>query len=1278
MDPVTLLVVIAAVVALVLQGILCLRKENRSFSLGFLNLLLAAVTVYLMFALTSGALVVGTDFGVLLVQGMLASVLLRLSLVVVAILPVLCCYRLCQLNEWKIRTRRTVLLVGLILGGTIGTWAALQVTLINPGDIEPLHVWVYHSFWPPLVVWLTVCSVAAAMALIKSETVVSYIAFPAAAVTAVALFVRYWPTLVDEAGPGWLMLEGGSFTVVLLAVTSAVLHDSKAGRRTWTVSLAIVAAISLLFVFAPTPTWLHVVIGALPTMLFVATLAVVLIMFAREAPPAQTDGGTAATAQAPTSARAAAVLRICESARGRIGRAHALVIALTLPVVAACVVALFAITTIPRVIDFAVMFGLWLILAERLAIDGALDRAVEQVRSLLNGVVRLSPEHNALNALKHNVVAPLKSAATTAVGALTNGSAWWVVAAKGFAATIGVLLLLTAMVEVVSYRQIVVASFAWTGPNDDKANAAVAAAMSDLVVNAIGRLRTDLQPDLISGSRGRFGEHASPKAPLLAAGGDAQQLQSAVGKSEDLKLGGVAVPVAFFVDPVQRIVRAALGVRVVSGSVSKTGDQITVLANMTDGESFREVAVPPANLSPPDAMCGLGQGTQENNTMETLVERLAFRIASTDPAFIAAGLTRNADAFRSFRRGIDRWNSYEVNGNAGDLTTAIQCFREAIRRDPKFAAAYLRLGVAFKRDYQPRSAIEAFHASTVGNPAFVNGALQEALTRWEARGGASTPMPLLAPAPVDDYQRNEAKSIWTRVVMLPGRTISLSERRSAFYGLCEAEYEAQPSGSFLAYFYCSRANALWPWVPDDARDAQETTLQAAILDVLGITLDNHEPVEAIVNVDMFPDSVLAGKFWTCSTEHLQGQDVDASGEVKKVRLSGSSHSRAAQLYYARSLALMPEDVVVQCNLASAEAFTERDGRRMADLSRYVAARINVGYALAASASSEFADDAKRATSMYRRALDEFAAAVGLEGTSIEGLNGYADTAWQWTLSAQKQSGAQHPEPAILATAERYAREAQRLAAVWPTAEGWKPFATGSLGEILLASGRAEEAISVLQPLTDKDWVYANQARWDLAQANLCAATRQQDEKARKLRLDAVKLFDAIRDNEKLRDAKPFSNAGSMLDVAQGATWCMPRPDQVEYTSATYRLVMPRFERALVCQDAEVSASIDDIAPEHPADIRLHVWGDGVDALIPVDATNMVRVKTSTNGDGYHFARLENSAGEPLSASTSIDSFGRQATGCDHSRVRLAFKRVVGQAAAPIARKAPAVPATNVN
>ena len=241
--------------------------------------------------------------------------------------------------------------------------------------------------------------------------------------------------------------------------------------------------------------------------------------------------------------------------------------------------------------------------------------------------------------------------------------------------------------------------------------AAIGQAVFDHLVNTLGGLTQDLQPDVIL---------LLPPDPLrgvqfrtIAAGGSGN-IDPFLSGPSDLDLGvGVKIPLGFVLTPVVKPVRWLLGVRIIEGNVLADPQGYTVLVRSSSGEVWQ------ARLWP-------SEQSQDRlapaSAFKDLALELAFRIMSAEPSLASVGMTRSWGAFDRFREGLEYWQRYAVQSGEQDpdaLTQAIRSFRAAVGVDPAFALAHYRLGLALQKDGQPIAAAEALRTSLNKNPGFL-------------------------------------------------------------------------------------------------------------------------------------------------------------------------------------------------------------------------------------------------------------------------------------------------------------------------------------------------------------------------------------------------------------------------------------------------------------------------------------------------------------------------------------------------------------------------------
>src|SRR5947207_15535834 len=100
MDQISRLIMAGIALALFLQPCSCFFTKKRPLSIGFLNLFLATLVIFVSVSVLTANLVVASDLGAIMVGGNSMAWLLRVALVVAAMVPGLCWYRIRTLNGW--------------------------------------------------------------------------------------------------------------------------------------------------------------------------------------------------------------------------------------------------------------------------------------------------------------------------------------------------------------------------------------------------------------------------------------------------------------------------------------------------------------------------------------------------------------------------------------------------------------------------------------------------------------------------------------------------------------------------------------------------------------------------------------------------------------------------------------------------------------------------------------------------------------------------------------------------------------------------------------------------------------------------------------------------------------------------------------------------------------------------------------------------------------------------------------------------------------------------
>lgn len=1260
---------VAGVIALLVQAGFCLFTKRPNV-IGFVNLLLALVVSCACLLLYSGDMVLGSEFGLAMVRGSRNAWLLRSALVCVALVPGLTWHCIRRFNEGWRSSLAAVIAAGCFFGG----WAASRVEGLAPLPFDPesLRVYTYDVWWPPLMVWITVCFACSVLALVKVDRVYNAVAAVAATLVPIASFALHFEELADpQSYRMWQIFEYAAFGLFLCSLAYAVLEGPRYRAR------AVAGALGLTAGFVFLPNWAQTSIGLMPAAFFVGS-TVFLFIEALLSSPRPQHGGEIGDGSKNVVQRAAETVRSFWPANRVLGAA----LAFSLPIIAVGLTDLFSVGILNRTLESAILIGCWLVFVERLA-EGALEKLPTFFR---DGVLQL-PFFEKAKHLFSAILAGIRKAAQSLVDYFKAESKW-VLALRTLLAAVFVIFGLTIAVDVLN-SQATIVQFQWT-PKDTKDD--VSQAISDGVVNSLGRLRSDLRTDLLQVERKASGEHPHD-VPFLTAVTD--DVGASIAKSDDLTVGGIKIPVKLLVGPIQDLTRSLLGIRVIRGSVQTTtdGKRYVVTANASDGTSWREfsLAAPEAvqgsnaantdsggqqkkegaaaktantksgetQTAPPPPDCPADDVNQGDRITE-LVERLAFDIASSDPKLLAAGITRSRPAFEQFRSGLAFWNRYDTARKPEYLGCAIKSFRAAVGLDQKFALAYYRLGIAMQEDGQPEAAVEAFRSSVATNPSFVRGALSQAETLYNYQNYYLVQPAILTPIESKTERRREALRIWTSLLQLPADSVSVSEHLNAYYGICqydldnlrEVPREEGPSAFYLPYFYCSAAAALGSRTPIVDQDVQERTVGAAVLNLIGVSLDLHHQNHREFDINEMP--------WSCAAGAIHPGDLKEDGSVSRWFIYGSRLSSFSLKYYRRSLELSPDDPAVRCNFATSMAYFRGNSQEMQNVSGVGSVHLSLASTLVVWAHN-FDLDQKVVAGYYHHAMDEFDSAMMLDSASIDAHAGYSHAYWLWQVDWQKGHASVGPTTEIALAAERSAREAIRLASLHESEET-KLFGMEVLGEVLLAQGRVNEAIEELEKLETEatknsaNWPGLVEARWDLAQARICSSNRIKDESSRNnLIRKAVEGFSRIRKYEQDRDYRPFSEAPPALDPFLLRRSCTEAPDSSTAKTFPFEMRAPSYSPGMGC---DWSGVVGEILSERKDVFVLHVWGGGLDNRISLMKDNPQSISIELpHGDrqSYYYAQLEDSSAAPVSPVRTFEAYeGNTSGGCPKNLIKLAF------------------------
>jgi len=779
-----------------------------------------------------------------------------------------------------------------------------------------------------------------------------------------------------------------------------------------------------------------------------------------------------------------------------------------------------------------------------------------------------------------------------------------------------------------------------TGP--DK----VGRAFSDRLFHDLGLLDQQLQPSVVTPEGG------AGKIRYVTMGVGTEMTNAALGEMKDIAVAGVHIPLTLLVAPVQGPMHALLNVRVITGNVEADRRSYTVLASASTGMTW--------TASVPRDGSKVADTSAADDAATDLAERLAFKIISTDRRFTPLGMTTSWDAFQAFREGLEAWSDFKARNEADaqtydGLTRAIARFQEATKQDPAFALAHYRLGVALEDDGQPMAAAQAFRAALSADPHFVAGynALAYHLFFFDDYYYATAAaLPPKAPSTevARQARRDEARALWQRAILLAEG--DAQTKASAYYGLCRYALEARQFGA--AYFYCTRAGKIYAELSREVLSAlRGRDAEASALNALGVALELSDALHE--------DSVAEDE-WSC-----QAREVAASGTVKRATITHSWYAATALPYYRRAIALQPNDLTVQCNAAST-AYVLGDTHPMRALESLAAAHRTLADGYRESAKGAGSDTV--ASASYRLALEQYQRAIELDPADVVSLNGYAYAFWSWRLG---WPASREPTTAMAESAEAHARSAVTLTATQRSA--LEAIVRSTLGEVLLAEARPHEAIVELRYILDHNLAPKHasydELRWDLAEADLCAAHNDEDARLtdsrhiQAMKMEAGELLEGIRHNEEPREFRPFSNAPRRLDPAHTQLACQRRfalQSVGDSAETWFRLLegRPHYSAYKICRWLGVLGDAYDGSLEPLDSLWLHVWGSGVDGRIRVgDAPRdaIFLSYTPRNSHGEYLARLENAAGGPASGAYEIATFANDRPDrCPRNQIELTFIR----------------------
>lgn len=759
------------------------------------------------------------------------------------------------------------------------------------------------------------------------------------------------------------------------------------------------------------------------------------------------------------------------------------------------------------------------------------------------------------------------------------------------------------------------------------------------VLREIDRLQRELAPLMLV-------SNPQDRGQAIAAAPTVNGIDAAISKSNDLEFWQVKVPLSLFIYPIQTPVRKAIGARVITGTLHGDSESYSAVAMSSTGEIWSATA--PAR--------GPSEARKPVDVLNALAAQLAFQIITTSIP-TTAGLTRLPEAFADFRQGLIYWNEYQ-HENWDSLAKSIEQFRSAIEKDPSFSLAYYRLGVALQEEARPSAAAEAFTTSINLDPMFTPSYVAKAnvlhdFDWYQSRLPAADAVDRLQPALSEQEQKEreiaansrleEARRLWRKVLTLDTGVVSLSDRAASYFGLCndardrsvnkkeketDQDTELRRQATHAAYYYCRRAEDMYARMHSD--DPQITTTHAWVLDTLGLLFQYR----------LETSSMQITSDWHCSERTINFNEVNDDGTVTARVIEESPYLGYALGYYGRALALTPLDPVIRCNQA-ATAYAMGNAEPMRTLETMSDAH--------AQLASMMPYDDMHPVRAHRAALSEYQQAVVRDPSNTDARNGYAYRFWEWSFAAA-QRRVPSPEAAVAEMAETFARDAVRIGDRTSGSPAHQSMLLSTLGEVLLAKGRAHEAIEWLRKGKELSPAHTvgDQVRWDLAQADLCAIAADQgrgdvDDEIKRNLYEAEEMAALVDAHNRGRETP---EKDSWVDLVRPSRACIA-PGQPEMPM--YALMKEVATAHMPCEWLGVRAQLDAAGGQKAF---LRVIGGEARQTVPADgAAYMFLTSAPAPTHAVFFAKLEDENGNALSRTQAFDTYAD----CSQNLITLVFQ-----------------------
>lgn len=1102
---------IAAIICIAAHGFLVLFGAEATpgrRTAGVLNLLLAISALTALFLFASGSLIISPEYSVLLAEGTGAWIwcLTTIVLIPFAVWMALHSVRVSQQRVSHIR-------VTLPLGAAIGLWTVIRASQINPAPHNAFTIYCADLWSCPLLVWIILCIVDWFFTALGTRDRVYRICGAAFVVSCFALganekhrgrFLFADPqTLKFWWVTAWICIPLALASLTWIALRRNGAWSNRAVQITASVVAGLLGLGSAVLV---TCGQKPLKFGAVVWGVWGALLLIALIR------------------------RIGSSLRNGTSrVRGENWSRPDLLELTALVLLGGCIADLSHFAEFDPSWDLALLAMAWLVLQESAMgypLFTALGKSAQGVAAGVTAMGgRLRPKVQA-------------DAAPKGSEARASWGLFW--------KSVAVVVVLIAVPEFFNAGKTIVEPFTKDLPVSDawqdQKGGDLGNAVAQRMVNTLGLLRQELLPDLLI-------EKSSVPAAM-----DQTSASQTVVAGNSLQIPGtqISIPFGFIAAPIQLPLRKILRVTVIHGTVQKDGAGYALVAESSSGQSWRvdEDEATASETCPVGSKSPAGQTKSnqakngasaasvpaEKEIIGQLADGLAYRITSSDAELTQRGMTSEWTAIPDFREGLRARRLYDSTLNYDDLSRAIDCFRAAIDKDPDFALAWYRLGLALELDNQPGQAVDALRQSIRANSRFVAGylALAQALYYYETYYDPPPPSLMGYPGvsapslPSESKYRQSAALLQTVLSGLKERA-SVTERAEAYVGLCRNElyyrtqdfmqelvqYDVRRGAprlieQYRQFFYCKRAEYLYSKLSPALRAESRVRPNEEWV----VTADGMILAHSLDNLGY--EATIPKEIWRCDDP-----------------LIPSSYLKFAARFYNDALTLDPNDAEAACGLAMVRASAwKADTRPLQALAHSATAHWVRASALAGKADDlyrnltgdEVCQHNDKLQAKYDAALSDYLQAITLDPSNPDLLNEFAYQIYEWHLES-----ARHPQLLAYPTAQQYADAlAESAKASRLTATGGARIehrlVESTVGELDLAMGDPSSAATVLRASlqsgdSDQSGIehpQYDEIRWDLAQAYACMGPEWKDQAGRWL----SKILEAEKGREDQRFVGP--------------------------------------------------------------------------------------------------------------------------------------------------------------